>query len=108
MRNASGQQDENERQWEKKANRNTSNKIFVSTYNIFSIKRVTSKFQVATTMAEKCTKKCAAGAKLFFCWLDLMFFVLPFSLPTPFGIARFHVYEYMLLVKTPVIDVNAT
>ena len=40
---------------------------FVSTYNIFSIKRVTSKFQVATTMAEKCTKKCAAGAKLFFC-----------------------------------------
>ena len=51
----------------KKANRNTSNKFFVSTYNIFSIKRVTSKFQVATTMAEKCTKKCAAGAKLFFC-----------------------------------------
>ena len=89
MRNASGQQDENERQWEKKSEQEHKQpNLFLGTYNIFSIKRVTSKFQVATTMAEKCTKKCAAGAK--------------------FSIARFHVYEYMLLVKTPVIDVNAT
>ena len=51
----------------KKRTGTEATKFFVSTYNIFSIKRVTSKFQVATTMAEKCTKKCAAGAKLFFC-----------------------------------------
>ena len=51
----------------KKRTGTQATKFFVSTYNIFSIKRVTSKFQVATTMAEKCTKKCAAGAKLFFC-----------------------------------------
>ena len=35
MRNASGDQDENERQW-KKVNKNT--------YDIFSLKRVTRKF----------------------------------------------------------------
>ena len=47
---------------EKMANRNTSTKIFVST-----IKCVTRKFHVATTEANKCTKKCAALTKLFFC-----------------------------------------
>ena len=47
---------------EKIANRNTTNKIFLST-----IKRVIRKFHVATTTANKCTKKCHARAKLFFC-----------------------------------------
>ena len=40
--------------------------FFFSTYNIFFIKRVTRKFHVAATTAKKCTKKCAAGAKLIF------------------------------------------
>ena len=44
----------------KKANRNTSNKIFCKHNDIFSIVRVTWKFHVATTTAKKCTKRCAA------------------------------------------------
>ena len=55
-------------------------KFFVTTYNIFSIKRVAKKFHVVTTMTKKCRKK---GAKL------LWFFFLPLSLPTPFSITRF-------------------
>ena len=51
---------------EKIANRNTSNKIFCEHIQHFSIKRVTRKFHVETTKAKKCTKKCAARAKLFF------------------------------------------
>ena len=46
---------------QKMANRNTSSKLFVST-----IKCVARKFHVATTTANKCTKKCAARTKLFF------------------------------------------
>ena len=33
--------------------------FFRNTYNIFSIKRVTRKFNVTTTTAKKCTKECA-------------------------------------------------
>lgn len=48
---------------EKKGNGNTSNKISCEHNNIFSIKRATRKFQVATTRAKKKgEKKCAAGA----------------------------------------------
>ena len=50
-------------------------KFFVCTYDIFSIKRVTQKFHVATTTARKCTKKIAADAKIFFCQLHLLVFV---------------------------------
>ena len=55
MRNASGQQGENEQQWKKKAKRNTC--------DISSIKRVIRKFLEASrcshakTTAKKCTKK---------------------------------------------------
>ena len=48
-------QAKNERQW-KKAKSNTSNEIFSEHNDIFSIKRVTRKFHIATT-AKKCTKK---------------------------------------------------
>ena len=50
----------------KKANKNTSSKFFASTFDIFSIKRVTRKFHITTTTAKKCTKKSAARAKLLF------------------------------------------
>ena len=55
-------------------------KFVVSAYNIFSIKRITWKFTYnngdnsATTEAKKCTKKCPAGAQLFFSKLDLLIF----------------------------------
>ena len=64
MRNASGDQDENERQW-KKVNKNT--------YDIFSLKRVTRKFlevsrcSRAKQRQRNVQKKCAARAKLLFC-----------------------------------------
>ena len=71
MRNASGHQGENERQWKTKVNRNT----------ISSTKRVTRKFLEVSRLImqsngkEKCAtrakfffwKKCAARAKLLFC-----------------------------------------
>ena len=72
MRNASGRQDENERQG-KKVNR--------TTYNISSIKRVTRKFlEVSRCSRAKhrqrnVQKKGAARAKLVFCQLDLPIFL---------------------------------
>ena len=60
MRNASGQQGENERKGIQAAN------FFVSTYDIFFIKCVTRKFHNAATTTKKCTNKCAACAKLNF------------------------------------------
>ena len=63
IRNASGHQGENERQSDRKMNKNT--------YDISSIKRVTRKFHVVVVQNNgkryKCTKKCAACAKLLFC-----------------------------------------
>ena len=71
MRNASGHQGENERQWKtkqtKKKNKNT--------YDISSIKRVATKFLefslyivvVQNNGKEMYKKKCAARAKLPFC-----------------------------------------
>ena len=48
--------------------------------------------QSCKTTAKKCTKKCAARAKLLFCSLDLLlFFFLPFSLPSPLSIIRFYI-----------------
>ena len=44
----------------KKANRNTSNKILGEQKRSFVL-------QSLKTTAKKCTKKCAAGAKLCFC-----------------------------------------
>ena len=50
----------------KKRTGTQATKFFVSTYNIFSIKRVTSKFHVATTMAKKCTKSVLQVQSCFF------------------------------------------
>ena len=69
MRNASGKQGEmsgSEKQRKIKRTGTQAVKFFGSTYDIFSIKRVTRKFHIATTTAKKCTKKCAARAKLLF------------------------------------------
>ena len=65
MRNARGHQGENER---------TKKKVNGKTYNISSIKPVTRKFLEGSRCshakkkktAKKCTKTCAALAKLFF------------------------------------------
>ena len=58
MRNASGQQGENERRWKKKGEQEHKQQMFfVSTHDIFSVKRVTRKFHIATTAAKKCKKK---------------------------------------------------
>ena len=75
----------------KKANRNTNNKIFCKHNDIFSLELVTWKFDVATTTAKKCTKKCAVTCKLVFCFclLDHLIF-WPFSLPPPLSIPRFY------------------
>ena len=51
MRNASGQQGENERQWKKKANRNSRNKLLVSTYDNSSIKIICSAWAECRTFA---------------------------------------------------------
>ena len=60
---------------EKKVNKNT--------YGILSIKRVTKKFLEVSScsrakqgQSKKCTKKCAARAKLLFFLLDLLLFLL--------------------------------
>ena len=67
--------------------------FFVTTYNVFSIRRRTRKVYVTTTMAKKCTKKCAARAKnVFFSPItptDFCFFFLPFSLPSPLALYIF-------------------
>ena len=79
----------------KKANRNTSNKIFCKYNDIFSIEHVTWKFHIATTTAKKCTRKCAVMCKVvffvfvFFCLFDHLIF-WPFSLPPPLSIPRFY------------------
>ena len=69
MRNASGQQVENERQWKKKANRNTSNKMFCVHNDIFSIKNVTKKIRVASTAAKNVQSCCCLQIRPihFFC-----------------------------------------
>lgn len=57
MRNSRGKQVANERQ-SKKWNMNKATNVFVSTYNISSIKPVTRKFHVVAAqqeMAKKCT-----------------------------------------------------
>jgi len=51
---------------QKKGEQEHKQQNFGSTYDIFSIKRVTPKFHIATTTAKTCTKKCAARAKLLF------------------------------------------
>ena len=56
-----------EQHWKKSKKEYKQQNFFVSKYNNFSIKRVMRKFHVATTTKKKCKKKCAAGAKLFFC-----------------------------------------
>ena len=68
MRNASGHLGTNERQW-KKVNKNT--------YDISSIKRVTRKFLKVSRCSHakqgqrNVQRKCAARAKLLFCYLVL-------------------------------------
>ena len=53
--------------------RGSEKKVSKNTYDISSIKRVTRKFSgsfyvvVVQTNRKKCTKKCAARAKLLFC-----------------------------------------
>ena len=70
MRNASGHQGENEQQWK-------------NTDDILTIKRVTKKFLEVSScssakqgQSKKCTKKCAARAKLLFYLLDPLLFLL--------------------------------
>ena len=88
MRNTSGHQCENERQWEKKVNKNT--------YDISSIKRVTRKFLEVSHFSRAkqrqknvqkevcCTWKVAflLIRPIVFC----CFFFSPFSLPSPLSI----------------------
>ena len=61
MKNASGHQGENERQWKKKVNKNT--------YNISSIKCVTRKFYVLVVQnnSKEMYKKVCCMFKPFFC-----------------------------------------
>ena len=54
----------------KKRTGTQATKVFVSTYDFFSIKRVTRKFHVTKTTAKKCTKKCAKRAKNVFFLLN--------------------------------------
>ena len=69
IRNASSHQGENEQQ-EKNANKKKQTKAHATL--ISPIKHVTRKFRVVVMkkkkkMAKKCTKKCAARPKWFFC-----------------------------------------
>ena len=71
---------------ERESERNTTNKFFfLRTYDIPSLKSVTRKFPAAVVRnnVKKCTKKCAASAKLLVFPLIQPFVVLflPFSLP---------------------------
>ena len=74
---------------EKRVNKNTS--------DIPSIKRVTRKFlevslnSCAKQRQRNVQNKCAALAKLLFCYLDLLLFFLPFSLPSPLSVIRFYI-----------------
>ena len=70
--NASGKQVENEWQWKKKKeNMNPSNKVLVSTYDIYSIKSVSRKFRVVIMQLQRqrnlLYKKFAARAKISVC-----------------------------------------
>ena len=47
--------------------------------------------QSCKTTAKKCTKKCAARAKLLFLLIGPIAVFLPFSLPSPLRIIRFHI-----------------
>ena len=91
MRNARGQKVENEGSEKKKANRNTSNKIFCVHDDIFSLKHVTRKIRVATTAAKQCTKNVLHAKSCLCCSLLIrpIDFFLPFLLPSPFSITRF-------------------
>ena len=87
VRNASGHQGENERQ-SKKANRNTC--------GISSIKFVTNKSHVLVVQnngIEMCKKVCCTCkvvvVVVFFLIRPIVFFLKPFSLPSPFRIIQF-------------------
>ena len=69
MRNASGRQKVKMSGREKKANRSASSKFFM----IFSMKRVTRKFHVATTSAKKMYKKSCCS--LFVCFFAVLVIV---------------------------------
>ena len=67
-------------------------KVNENTYDISSIKRVTKKFlevsrcSRAKTTAKKCTKKCAASAKLLFLQIrPIVVFHHSPALPSPFN-----------------------
>ena len=75
MRNASGDQDENERQW-KKVNKNT--------YDIFSLKRVTRKFLEVSRCSrakqrQKMYKKSVFTCKVAFLHIRPIVVLSPFS-----------------------------
>ena len=89
MRNASGQQGENEQQW----TRTQATKFFVSTYDISSmIKRETIKFQVVVLQINSKemykNQDCVlhVQSRFFFLLIRLTEIFLPFSLPWPFSI----------------------
>ena len=63
MRNASGQQVENESSEKNIEQEHKQQNVCVHD-DIFSLKNITRKIRVATTAAKQCTKKCAAREKL--------------------------------------------
>ena len=72
-------------------------KVNKKTYDISSKERITSRVSGSFTLksckttAQKCKKKCAARAKLFFFGFNVRPIIVfpPFSLPLPLSITRF-------------------
>ena len=100
MRNGSGQQSENERQWKKKKDRTgtQATKLLVSTYDISYIRCVTRKFHVVVVqnnVKEMYKESVLQVQSCFFCKLDLFDLFLPFSLPTPFSIKRLYFFVWV-------------
>ena len=91
MRNASGHQ-------LKVKVSGSKNKVNNKTYDFSSVKRVTKKFPEVSRCSRakqrqrNVQKKCAARAKLLFCYIDLLFFFHRSSaLPSPLSITLFYV-----------------
>ena len=91
MRNASRQGGGNEQQLKKKKKKEQEHKQqnFLWAQRHFSMKRVTSQFQVATTTAKKKEeKKSALQVHSWCCFLLIRPFFFPYSLPSPFSLSK--------------------
>ena len=88
IRNASGQQGENEQQW-KKANRNTSNKTFGVHINEQHFLHKMCNYGVSRRSRAKDHQKNQVRKKV------CCFFLLLFSLPSPFSITRFYFFVWV-------------